>query len=211
MMSSAVYLAAEDRLGLAIGRKLILESSPLTIYREENGHGYGTLKQKTTNFQQMARHMPVLMLTDLDNWPCPSVLISDWLGASPCKGFLFRVCVREVEAWLMADRDAVANLLHLSATRVPAQPETLADPKAQLIRLAKSAPKRIRIALSPTGTATIGPEYNDLLADFVETTWDPEVAARSAPSLARARTRLSQLAARVRKSSSHHQREQGVH
>jgi hypothetical protein len=65
MMLPTVYLAAEDEPGLAIGRKLVDETPPLTVYREENAHGFGRLKTMAPNFQQMGTHgLPVLMITD---------------------------------------------------------------------------------------------------------------------------------------------------
>ncbi len=196
-MLSTVYLAAEDQLGLAVGRRLIAEAPPLTIYREENGHGFGALKRKTINYQSMGLHMPVLMLTDLDNQPCAPSVISEWLGSSPNVGFLFRVCVREVEAWLLADRAAIASLLRIPVARIPKQPESVSDPKGVLIQLAQKAPTRLRAALTPIGTATIGPDYNALLVQFVMKEWNPTAAAQVAPSLARTRTRIAQLAALI--------------
>jgi hypothetical protein len=194
MIIPTVYLVAEDQLGLAVGRKLISEVPPLTLYREKNGHGFGTLKREVTNYHQIGKHMPVLMLTDLDNAPCASALIDDWLGCQPSTGFLFRVCVHEIEAWLMADRRAFAAFLRLPIALIPYQPEALSDPKTHLLQLAGKAPKRIRTALLPSGTATIGPEYNDFLSSFIRDAWDPEAAAHAAPSLARTRRRLQQLA-----------------
>jgi hypothetical protein len=41
-----VYLAAEDVPGLAVGRKLVAAASPLTVHREENGHGWASSKRK---------------------------------------------------------------------------------------------------------------------------------------------------------------------
>lgn len=192
-----VYLAAEDEPGLAIGRKLIANAAPLRIYREENAHGFGNLKNKISSYQQMGVHMPVLMITDLDNSPCPSELIADWLGVAPSRGFLFRICVREVEAWLLAHREAMAAFLNIAEAKLPMEPEKLADPKAELIRLAKRAPRSIRVGLTPVGSATIGPNYNRLLAEFIQNTWSPAIASARAPSLERARKRIHQLAALV--------------
>ena len=138
--------------------------------------------------------MPVLMITDLDNNPCPSELIDDWLGAVPSRGFLFRICVREVEAWLLAHREAMAAFLNIAESKLPMEPEKLADPKAELIRLAKRAPRNIRIGLTPVGSATIGPNYNVLLEEFIRNDWSPALASSRAPSLKRARLRIKELA-----------------
>ncbi len=196
-MLHTVYLAAEDEPGLAIGRRLVAEASPLEIYHEENGHGFGKLRTKTRNYQQIGMRMPVLMITDLDAYKCPSELIKEWLDEPRSAGFLFRICVREVEAWLLAHRSAISNFLKISEIHLPDSPETLLDPKAELIRLAQRAPRKIRIGLTPVGSATIGPDYNAMLSEFIRDTWSPAIAATQSPSLMRARLRLKELAASV--------------
>lgn len=198
-MLSTVYLAAEDEPGLAVGRKLVEEVPPLTIYTEENARGFGGLKNKTPNFQRMAAQgLPVLMLTDLDNRPCPSKMINDWMVELPNAGFLFRICVREIEAWLLAHRAAMARFLGVSEALISRAPESLADPKAALIALSQKSPKRkIRIRFKSVGSATIGPDYNQFLGEFIREFWDADIAAKTAPSLARARKHLRQLAASI--------------
>jgi hypothetical protein len=201
MMLPTVYLAAEDEPGLAVGRKLVAETPPLTVYREENAHGYGRLKTMTLNFQQMGTHgFPVLMITDLDAHPCPSEMINEWLGDLPSPGFMFRVCVREVEAWLLAHRVAMAHFLGVAISRIPTAPELLLDPKAKLIAVSQHYRQRkIRMGLKPTGSATIGPDYNRLLCDFIRDSWSAEIASQASPSLARARNCLRRLAKSVEK------------
>ena len=194
-MLPSVYLAAEDVPGLAVGHKLVAEQTALSVYRDKNSRGCGNLKNKTPNYDQMgAKGLPVLMLTDLDADPCPSGKIADWLGRAPSRGFLFRICVREVEAWLLADREAMAGFLKISEDKLPYAPERLADPKASLIKLAKAAPRKIRMGLTPIGSAKIGPEYNDLLSGFIAKSWSIDRAVTRAPSLQRARNRVSELA-----------------
>lgn len=197
-MFPTVYLAAEDLPGLAVGRKLVAEHSTLTVYREENGHGFGMLKKKTKNYDQMgANGLPVLLLTDLDSDPCPSGKITNWLGRPPSSGFLFRICVREVESWLLADREAMAAFLKIKEASLPMAPETLPDPKAKLIDLAQKAPRAIRVGMTPIGRASIGPDYNELLKGFIIDYWTIERASPVAPSLARARQRVADLARAV--------------
>lgn len=194
-MLSTVYLAAEDRAGLAVGRRLIAEQPNLSVYREENARGFANLRRKIANYQQMATHgFPVLLLTDLDADPCPGKKVLDWLGRAPCEGFLFRICVREVEAWLLADHPAMADFLKIKSAILPSAPETLPDPKATLIGLAQKAPRRIRLGLTPTGRAAIGPNFNELLEDYIANDWSIERAAARAPSLDRAREKTSALA-----------------
>jgi len=195
-MLTTVYLAAEDLPGLAAGRKLVAEHTALSVYREENAHGFGKLKRKALNYNQMGHlGFPVLMLTDLDADPCPAAKVQAWLGHPPSPGFLFRICVREVEAWLLADREGMARFLRISTTNLPEDPERLADPKATLIQLAQKAPRKVRVGLTPIGGASIGPEYNELLCDFIHRVWSVEQASLRAPSLEKARQRICELAA----------------
>lgn len=195
-MLPTVYLAAEDEPGLAVGRKLVEEAAPLTVYREENARGFGRLKTKAPNFQKMGElGFPVLMITDLDTRPCPPGMIDDWLGRKPSQGFLFRICVREVEAWLLAHRVAMARFLGVALSRIPTAPELLPDPKAKLIEVAQCSPyRKIRLGLKPVGSSTIGPDYNRLLGDFIRDLWNAGIASKASPSLARARERIRYLA-----------------
>ncbi len=198
-MLPTVYLAAEDVPGLAVGRKLVAEQPALSVYRDKNGYGFGNLKNKVSSYDQMGAHgLPVLMLTDLDTAPCPSGKIVAWLGRAPSAGFLFRICVREVEAWLLADHEAMAAFLKIKEDRLPTAPEGLRDPKAELIKLAqKSKDRKIRVGLMPVGSAPIGPYYNDLLSGYISEHWSVARAAARAPSLARARRRVADLATAV--------------
>ncbi len=198
MTYSTVYLVAEDIPGLAVGRKLIAEAKPLTVYREENARGHGRLKKNVESYQNMGRWgMPVLMLTDLDACECPPALKRTWLMEDTSTDFLFRICVREVEAWLFGHRSAIAELLRIPMSQISSSPEQLADPKAELIRLAQGSPAKIRKAMTPSGTSSIGPGYNELLEAFIRESWMPEVAAESCPSLEKTRRRIAELAVRV--------------
>ena len=198
---STIYLAAEDKPSLAVGQKLVPTACPLTVHREENGYGYGTLKNKAQNYQQMAAAgYPVLLITDLDHAKCPASLLDKWLNTKPHEHFLFRIAVREVEAWLLADRAAIADFLKIRVNLVPGNPEQLKDPKRSLLKLASSASRKIRKGLlpQPSSKAVIGPEYNNLLTDYVHNRWDIEVASKHAPSLQRAVVATKVLAAKFR-------------
>jgi hypothetical protein len=47
---------AEDALGLAFGRRLIHEHSPvLAIWRETNAHGFGAIRRDVMKYNQLAR------------------------------------------------------------------------------------------------------------------------------------------------------------
>jgi hypothetical protein len=201
-MRSCVYLAAEDEVTLALGRRILGECPPLSIYREYNAGGFGRLRKRVVNFQRMAQlGFPTLLLTDLDRAACPAQLIGQWFSAAPATGFLFRVCVRNGESWVMADREAFAAFMHIAVAQVPREPEKSSDPKGELVRLAQRAPRRIREALTPIKSATIGPGHNSLLSGFVRDSWSPKRAAQNSASLTRCLARVRALADLCRKSA----------
>lgn len=201
-LGASVFVLAEDALGLALGRRLVQEHAVLEVWRETNAHGAGAIKRDIRKYESMARNgYPVLVLTDLDDRVCSHFLLDEWFGNGhrPHHNLQVRICVREAEAWLLADCDAIAHLLHIPRARVPAKPDSLDSPKEAFLELAAGAPKRIRAGLLPAAgsTARIGPEYNHLVCHVVEAKWDIAKAATRSPSLARARKRMGELAARV--------------
>ncbi len=94
----------------------------------------------------------------------------------------------------MADRTAFSSFLGVAVSRVPAYPEQTDDAKAELIRLARTSPRRdVRRALSPIGNARQGPEHNDALIEFVNSRWQVSQAATNCPSPQRAVDALARL------------------
>jgi Domain of unknown function (DUF4276) len=111
---------------------------------------------------------------------------------SCCNGhrnLIFRVAVREIEAWLLADRENIAQFLQISSAQIDRSPETLRDPKTALIQAVKkhSRSRNIRMDIVPIGaTSSIGPNYNGRLSEFAIQQWDVKLARANAPSLDRA-------------------------
>ena len=194
-----VALATEDELSEVVGQKLVNDAGAglsVTLRLRRGGAGY--LKSKMRNFCELARRMPVLLLTDLDTAQCPMTLIGAWSrnNAVPDR-LIFRVAVRQVESWLLADRESIANLLKVSLRLLPGNPDKLPDAKRFLLQLASKAPRRVREELIAVrgATASQGLGYNTLLSDFVRSRWNPSRAATRSDSLTRARLRLAELAA----------------
>jgi hypothetical protein len=106
------------------------------------------------------------------------------------------VAVREVEAWLLADHEAMSKLLAVKPAVPPRNPDELPDPKATLLSLAQKAPRDVRNDLTPKkgAAAPQGLGYNAVLCPWVRHVWRPERAARRSDSLARARLRLRERA-----------------
>jgi hypothetical protein len=195
-----VALGSEDELREAVGVRLLAEQTAtleVSLYLRRSGFGY--LRSRMDNWRQLAQRQPVLLITDLDRLACPQLLLDDWLGGQRSDNLLLRVAVREVEAWLLADHDAMSSLLGGKGS-LPPEPDELPDPKQHLLRLAKSAPRAVRLDLLKAvgSVSSQGLGYNARLTEMVRTTWSPERAATRSPSLARARRSIAALAGRSR-------------
>ncbi|MCB1715762.1 MAG: DUF4276 family protein [Candidatus Competibacteraceae bacterium] len=196
---TTVCLATEDQLSEAVAEKLLISSGrgfQIDLRLGRKGSGY--LRKKLPDFNNIAQNIsPVLLLVDLDDKACAPALISQWSSEKALtKNLLFRVAVRETEAWLLADSQAFADFLGISQARIPPEPETLADPKQTLLSLVKrSRHRRIRseILPEPGSTAQVGFGYNTILSQFVKDFWNPPRAASTAPSLASAIARIENL------------------
>lgn len=192
-------LATEDELSEQIGLRLAQEVR-VDVEQCLRRQGFGYLKKRLSNFCQMAQQRPVLLITDLDNAQCPSQLVGRWLGKRPQPaGLLIRVAVREIESWLLADHVAMRRLLGNAVVELPGAPDTLPDPKRELLRLSHYAPRDVRAdLLAPQGSvASQGLGYNARLGELVRRTWEPERAANRSPSLGRALVRLRELSERI--------------
>ena len=119
-----VTVATEDMLSEAVALRLLAEHSPrLMLHQSLHQQGFGYLKRKLNAFRQMAQRQPVFLLTDLDRQQCALELITQWSNGRPYPtNLLFRVAVREVEAWLLADRENLSTFLSLPSGRLSSVP-----------------------------------------------------------------------------------------
>ncbi len=111
----------------------------------------------------------------------------------------FRVAVREIEAWLLADRDRLAKFLSVGISHIPRDPEKLDSPKSTMVAIARhSRRKDVRGNMVPRSGSgrKIGPAYTSMLMEFArdrEYGWRPQVAAKLSDSLNRCIRRLGQV------------------
>jgi hypothetical protein len=163
--------------------------------------GCGYLKRLAPALNRTAAGIPYVMLTDLDAHECVTALLTNWIGSVPMHPhFLLCVAVREVEAWVLADRRNLAKYLGISLNHIPRDTELIQDPKHQMLMAARrSRYRRIRediVAESSHGPVQ-GPDYNGSLSRFVATQWDLSEAANACQSLSRLMARLGQLRERL--------------
>lgn len=195
-----VNLATEDELSEAVALRLIAATfgdSKVGLKLGRKGNGY--LIKKLPSFRQMAKRGPLLVLTDLDRTACAPALISKWSGGEQfSENLLMRVAVREIEAWLLADRNGAADLLGISPNLIPVDSEQIADPKLFLLNLARKAKREVRSELIPAkgAIASQGLGYNRVLSSFISHNWSLENAMLGSASLSKAMLRLQELAIR---------------
>jgi len=187
--SLPIQLVVEDALSEAALRKILIHvDRDFSVGVCYGKRGFGFIKRNIQGFNQAAKGMSFLVLTDLDTADCPPLLIRDWLPAPQNPNLMFRIAVREVEAWLLADREGFAGFLNISTANMPMDVEAVQDPKRALVNLAKKCKSRsIRDAIVPRlgVTAIQGPDYNGTLMRFVRDHWDVSRASKHSDSLAR--------------------------
>ncbi len=191
-MSEPVYvnLVVEDELSERVLRHLLRESGrPYQVGLCYGRAGFGYIRRNIAAFNHAAKGTPYIVLADLDKTECAPLKMGEWLAAPRHTNLLFRVAVREVEAWLLADRISLAHFLRIQIDLIPQEFDRAPDPKAALIALARKSRRgelRRDLVPKPGSTSTQGPNYNARLADFVDNYWDASVAAQHSLSLAKA-------------------------
>ena len=185
---TVVSAAVEGIVDEAVVRTVIAHTGAVAgdVYGKQ---GKEYLRQKIAGYNNAARRSPWIVLVDLDReQECPPPLLNAWL-AQPAPNLCFRVAVREVEAWLMADVERLAAFLRVARNTIPANPEGLDDPKTAMVNLARSS-KRMAIREDmtprPGSGRQVGPAYSSRLIEFVSSFWRPDVAAMRSDSLRRA-------------------------
>ncbi|NBJ14717.1 MAG: hypothetical protein FNP40_03920 [Dehalobacter sp. 4CP] len=198
MVGIDLFVATEDALSEAVAERLIEEENQgLSIAVRLGGRGNTYLRERLPSFTSIAKTSPLLLLTDLDREVCPATLLHSWRGKKIFpSGLLFRVVVREIEAWLLADRKGFSEFSGVPVHRITEHPESLDDPKTTLLNLVRTYGKRaVREALLPrrNSTARVGLMYNQSLCGFVRESWSPAKASEAADSLKRTIGRIHEL------------------
>jgi hypothetical protein len=161
--------------------------------------GKGQLDKLLKNFNSSAKGSPWFVLRDLDHdSDCAPSYLRD-VRLRPATWMIFRLAVREIEAWLLADHEGLAEYLGVSPSRIPARPDELDDPTQTLVNLARRSRRSgIIHAFVPRqgDSVVVGPGYEAGIIDFGRERWDLNSACKRSPSLQGARDALHRLAER---------------
>ena len=199
----------EDEPSAEVARRLVAHRNAAcqTTLRFRDGSpvvkgGYGAIKKMAPAFLNMAEAgQRTFVLTDLDTTDCPPTLIRDWFSIPQNQPIalppqvVFRVPVREVESWLLADRGAFARFMGIPKANFASRPDDLPNAKQHFFNVISQKGRRKwhKEMLPQASTASIGPLYNEKLCEFIRTKWDPARAATNSPSLARTIAALKRL------------------
>ncbi len=189
-------IATEDELSEAVVLKMLSERSidrrAITCLPKS---GFGYLRTSLPKFCNAARNgRNIFVLTDLDNARCAPSLLSDWFSQQQKhERLLFRVAVREVEAWVMADKEHFADFLGIRSAQIGIDVDQISHPKAHLLQIAEKGKRALKSQLLPRkgALASQGFGYNDVLGRFVRDHWSSARAAEHSESLKRAINRLN--------------------
>lgn len=188
-----INLILEGSLEEAIARKLVLLCGHQVGSMHRLG-GASKIKARSHRYHSMTSYgEAVLVLTDsMDTGErCIPQARYTYLTKhirNPHPNFLLRFAVRELESWIIADRSAISRFFQIPISKIPATPDTLLDPKRELIRLARlSRSARLHERLVPDvgHGGAVGPDYVGTMSCFIDTQWDAFAASCNSPSLAR--------------------------
>ena len=193
-----ISIAVEGAVDEAVMRKLVSDAGGQTgsVYGR---NGKTALRKRINGYNKAARHAPWVVLVDLDNdADCAPPILNEWVP-EPAPNLCFRIAVREVEAWLMADAQTLSRFLRVGLGTLLAEPEKLQRPKDTMVDLARrSRRKDIRADMVPREMSSrrVGPAYASRLIEYIQEHWRPDVAAERSESLQRAIHCLQKLVAR---------------
>ncbi len=187
-MMPPISVLVEGNLDDTVARNII-ESEGGKVGNIYGRNGVGYINKKIEGFNGLAQGTPILTLVDIMdvNLDCPAEIVKKWLPHRH-EQMLLRFVVREIESWILADRNSISRFLGVRMPLVPHHPENLEDPKATLVELARNSGKEgLKSAIVPSLETMNdeGPAYTSRMQRFVRSQWSPTDAMENAPSLHR--------------------------
>ena len=190
-----VAVVVEGDTDFPVVRKLAKDAG-LSIAAEIDCGGKHQLDADLPGYNNAAKGSPWFVLRDLNSdAQCPGQFLASQ-NFAPARWMCFRIAVREMESWLLADAVAFSDFLRIPRSAVPADPDGEDDPTRTIVDLARRSRSRtIAKALVPrVGTSTaVGPLYEAKMIEFGRERWDLDRACQRSLSLVRARKRLQEM------------------
>ena len=196
----SLLVVVEGDTDLPVVRHLA-EDAGFEIRAEIDCGGKSRLDAELPGYNAAAKGSPWFVLRDLDEDAACAVellrsfdlVVSDWM--------CLRIAVRELEAWLLADIEGLAQFMRVSQHLFPENPDLEADPTRTLVSLARrSRSREVQRWMVPKAGSSVqvGPAYEAKIIEFGVRHWNLERACKRSQSLLKARTALRELASRWR-------------
>lgn len=166
--------------------KRILTHTGHSIGRSFIQTGKTRLDAQLAGYNNAARYdQPWFVLRDLDHDAAcaPSLIAAKLPNRSPL--MFFRIAVRALEAWLIADSEGMAEFLGVSVANFPDDPDRSDDPKAVVLRAAAKSARKTAMLPASRVRARVGPTYVPELISFITNHWSIDRAIERSDSLRR--------------------------
>jgi hypothetical protein len=191
----SLALVVEGDTDLPIARKLAADAG-LDVFTEMDAGGKSNIDAELNSYNGAAKGAPWFVLRDLDeDAPCAADFLKR-IDLRPSRWMCFRLAVRELESWLLADGEGIARFFGVNQRWLPSNPDDEIDPTKTLIKLCRrSRIRRIREGMIPRpgSVTTVGQSYEALIIEFGSGHWSLGRASLQSPSLQRARRAIRTL------------------
>lgn len=180
-------MAVEGITDQAVATKLCRHAG-IEVVAAYSAGGKRLLDSRLRSYNHAARFEPWFVLRDLNSdAECGPSLLAALLPA-PSARMCFRLAVRAVEAWLIADRAGLSRFLAVPAREIPLDADGLPRPKQALVNLARMSRRRsvMQDMVPSEGVSSeVGAGYTTQVVSFCRDYWDPARAASRSDSLKR--------------------------
>ncbi len=194
----SVVVVVEGDTDEPVVRKLAADAG-LKVSQVYDMGGKGQIDNRLKDFNASAKGSPWFVLRDLDHDAACAPAYVRSLKLKAASWMVFRLAVREMEAWLLADRDGLAEFMGISPSTIPEHPDDEGDPTQALVNLARRSKKKgiVRAFVPRQGDlVSVGPGYEAAIIEFGKLHWSLHRATKRSPSLTSARKALRGLAGR---------------
>lgn len=193
----------EGDLDEAVLRRIVRRAG-LSLVNVYGRNGKASLLRALRGYNAAAHRSLWVVLVDLDrDCECAPPCVQRWLP-DPAPHMCFRLVVRSIESWLLADGDRIAEFLGVRRALVPDDPDALDDPKRALVELARRSRRRVvrdEIVPREGSGRSVGPLYTMRMVEFVNDEpagWRVDHALPASDSLNRCIERLRRSVQKAR-------------
>lgn len=195
-MENYIHLVVEDELTFHVTQSVFHFALPEQKFKfiEMIKGGKGKIKTKLAEYNRSAKKLSFCLVIDLDDNECAPSLIDQWFKFAKNERLFFRVAVKEIEAWVLADYKNFSKFLNVSPDvikkKIPnLEADNILDPKETLLQITNAKSKIARkenIVFVSEGKFYQGSAYNSEMSNFIHSFWNVKFAAQNSNSLQKA-------------------------